>query len=377
MSRSLAAGEPLLEQVRALFGQELEIERELGRGRMAAVFSALHPEMHRRVAVKALLPEVAQDPALAARFLREAQAATVLQHPGVVSVYFVNGNGVLSAVVMQYVHGRSLDVVLGGRTRLPLAVAGLLLYQVCAGVQHAHDRGIIHRDLRPANVLIDHDGRAAASDFGIPVFDITEHVLDGATSARAIGYRNPEQGAGDQATPAADQYAIGVMAFELFTGRLPFVGPPEEMARAHLLDAPPQIDELRPELPAAVASAVMRMMGKSPAARFPNLVAPARLFRALAPDERSTTMVLARMSRVSPAAGTRVVPSPSAELRAVATSGAAAIDELAEREEGRAKGAPAQPALRFLSTRRAGLVAAAILALLALATLAWAGMAAR
>jgi serine/threonine-protein kinase len=304
----------LIESVRALFGRELEIERELGRGGMAVVFLAHDPALQRRVAVKVLLPEHAQDEMTAARFLREARTVAALQHPHVVSVYGVRSDSELSAIVMQFVDGRSLDVLLAEEPRLSTAVAGLLLAQAAAGLQHAHDRGIIHRDVKPANVLVDREGRAVVSDFGIALREGTTRLTDTGMVIGTMAYMSPEQRAGGAVGPAADQYALGVMAFELLAGRLPFTGTMPEMLAQHMKDSPPPLGELRPDLASFVANTVMRMLEKKPELRFKDLREPERVFRVLAPDEKATTSVLASMSTVGAAAGSRarraVTPPP-------------------------------------------------------------------
>jgi serine/threonine-protein kinase len=299
----------LIESVRTLFAHELEIERELGRGGMAAVYSAHDVALQRRVAVKVLLPEYAQDEARAARFLREARTVAALQHPNVVSVYGVRSNSELSAIVMQFVDGRSLDVLLAEEPRLALPVAGLLLSQAAAGLQHAHDRGIIHRDVKPANVLVDHEGRAVVSDFGIALREGTTRLTDTGMVVGTMAYMSPEQRSGHVVGPAADQYALGVMAFELFAGRLPFTGAMPKMIAQHMHDAPPSLSALRPELASFVGNTVARMLEKNPEARFRDLHEPERVFRMLAPDEQTTTRILAVMSSVNAAAGRRATPA--------------------------------------------------------------------
>ena len=236
----------LMESVRALFGSELEIEHELGRGGMAVVYSAHDAALQRRVAVKVLLPEYAADEAMAARFLREARTVAALQHPHVVSVYGVRSNGELSAIVMQFVEGRSLDVLLAEKPQLATPIAGLLLSQAAAGLQHAHERGIIHRDVKPANVLIDRDGRAVVSDFGIALRAGATRLTDAGMVVGTMAYMSPEQRSGGVVGPAADQYALGVMAFELFAGRLPFTGALPQMVAQHMHDRPPPLGTLRP-----------------------------------------------------------------------------------------------------------------------------------
>jgi tRNA A-37 threonylcarbamoyl transferase component Bud32 len=297
----------LRETLKRLFGADLEIEREIGRGGMAAVYSAFDPALQRRVAVKVLLPEIANDPSMADRFLREARTVAALQHPHVVTVYAVRSGEGAHAIVMQFVEGRSLDAVLLERGQIPVSVAGMLLSQAAAGLQHAHDRGVVHRDVKPANVLIEHDGRAIVSDFGIARRDSGPRTTDTGLVVGTWAYMSPEQRAGDQITPATDQYALGVMAFELLTGRLPFTGTVSEVLRAHMHDPPPSLRAIRPEVSLAVEALVHRMLAKAPEARFPSLKEAERVFRTLVPHEGKTTLQLAAFAKVPAPSGSSVV----------------------------------------------------------------------
>lgn len=292
-----SSGDPLRDQLRTLFGGEIDIERELGRGGMAVVYAGFDTKLQRRVAVKVLLPEIADDRSMADRFLREARTVAALQHPHVVTVYSVRSRDGVDAIVMQFVEGRSLDAVLRDGRGLPVPVAGMLLAQAAAGLQHAHDRGVIHRDVKPANVLIDADGRAIVSDFGIARRDHGPRTTETGLVVGTWAYMSPEQRTADSLTPATDQYALGVMAFELLTGRLPYTGSPGEMLRAHMHDPPPSVRALRPEVSPAVDALVQRMMAKAPEDRLPSLRDAEPVFQSLVANEGKTTMQLAAFSR--------------------------------------------------------------------------------
>ena len=218
--------DPLRDKLQALMGNELEVERELGRGGMAAVYAAFDPALQRRVAVKVLLPEIAEDHGMAERSLRE-------------------------------------------------------------GLQHAHDRGVVHRDVKPANVLIDREGRAIVSDFGIARRDKGPRTTGTEMVVGTWAYMSPEQRSAQQVTPATDQYAFGVMAFELLTGQLPFNGTPAEMLRAHM------------------------MLAKEPTDRFSSLRDAERAFRKMVPDEGQTTLQMAALTVKTPGRGSpgTVIPA--------------------------------------------------------------------
>jgi serine/threonine protein kinase len=323
----VTAKDPIFASVSDLFRGELELEREIGRGGMAAVFLAFDPALQRRVAVKALLPEFAEDPAMAERFVREARTVAALQHPHVVSIFGVRAGRGAQAIVMEFVEGRSLDVVLAERGRMHLGVSALVLSQVAAGLLHAHERGVVHRDVKPANVILDRDGRAVVSDFGIARRHGMPRITGTGRVVGTLAYMSPEQRTGLEATPAADQYAFGVMAFELLTGRLPFLGSAAEINTAHLVDDPPTPRSLRPEIPLAVENMVLRMLAKEPKDRFRTLRDAERGLRSLVPDAASTTVIIADLSRALPETGSAVfdaitspitvpsIPAPPPRLR--------------------------------------------------------------
>ena len=327
-----AASDDLRDRLQQLFGADLEFERELGRGGMGAVFSAFDPILQRRVAVKALLPEVASDRGMAERFLGEARTVAALQHPHVVTVYAVrSGNGV-HAIMMEFIEGRSLDAILRDRGRLPVPLAGMLLSHTAAGLQHAHDRGVIHRDVKPANVLIDHDGRAIVSDFGIARRESSPRLTDTGLVFGTWAYMSPEQRTGDTLTPATDQYALGVMAFELLAGRLPFEGTIAEVLRAHMTSPPPSLRAIRPDVPVVLENLINRMLAKNPNERWPSLREAERAFGTLVPDEGQTTLQLASYSKV---VGKSVGSSVVAATRRLPTGvvGAAPTQRLSTAEQ--------------------------------------------
>jgi len=274
---------------------------------MAAVYLGFDPHLERRVAIKVLLPDVAADSEIADRFGREAKLVAALNHPNVIPIYGLRHSATLSAIIMQFVEGNSLDVVLRERnpSTLPVPLAGLILSQVAAGLAHAHARGIVHRDVKPANVLLDPGGQAVVSDFGIA-------RRYGGTSATGSGvllgtasYMSPEQCLGRRAEAASDQYALGVMAFELFAGRRPFLGRTSDVLRAQISDAPPRLSELRPDLSPDVERFVMRMLQKDPSARHANLREVERFFHGLVPNESTATTQLKHVSLRRPMEASR------------------------------------------------------------------------
>ena len=292
----------LAAQIRALFAGEIAIDREIGRGSMAVVYIGFDVELERRVAIKVLLPDIAADPEIADRFRREAKMIAALNHPNVIPIYGLRNNATLSAITMQFVDGNSLDVVLRqrGSSPLPLDVAGLILSQVAAGLEHAHVRGVVHRDVKPANVLLGPAGQVVVSDFGIARRSDAATATASGILLGTASYMSPEQCLGRRAEAASDQYAFGVMAFELLAGRRPFTGRASDLLSAHINHPPPRLTEFRPDLSPEIESFVMRMLEKDPAARHPNLRDAERFFRRLVPDPSSATKELMHVSLRKP-----------------------------------------------------------------------------
>ena len=305
-------------QLQALLGGELELEEELGRGGMAVVFAARDPSLERRVAVKMLLPRFAFEADVAHRFLREGRTMASLEHPHVVSVYGVRGNATTSAIIMQYVDGRTLEEALARKAQLPLDLGMRVLAQVSSALQHAHERGVVHRDVKPANVLIDRRVNAFVSDFGIARrADGTATTMAGLVLGTSH-YMSPEQRAGERVTEAADQYALGVMAYEVLTGRAPFIGRLDEVIRGHMLDAPPPLRSLRPEIPEAVDALVLRMLAKAPQDRLPTLDHATQLWGELAPGV-DVALRLTPSIAATPVAAGAAVPQPAPVAAATTT----------------------------------------------------------
>lgn len=295
------SSDELRERLRALFDDELRVDRELGRGGMAAVFLAHDSALERQVAVKLLLPHVSIHIDVVERFLREARTVAALQHPHIVTVYGVRSRGDAHAIVMQFVDGSNLDIVLAEKGAPPPAQAARMLSQVAAGLQHAHDRGVVHRDVKPSNVLVDDQGNAYVSDFGIARRDDDAIPTRAGLVLGSWDYMSPEQRAGERVTAAADQYAFGVMAFEVFTGRLPFPGTPAEVIRGHMETPPPSLRAVVPELPPAIDALIARMLAKDAAHRWPSLLEARERLEVLAAGGASGEVVAVAVDETAPA----------------------------------------------------------------------------
>jgi serine/threonine-protein kinase len=248
-----------------LAGRYLLGER-LGVGGMGEVWQATDELLGRTVAVKVILPALVHEPGFVRRFLAEARAMASVQHPGVVAVHDFHGDDAGAYLVMEFVSGEPLSRVLAHAGRLSPSDTMDLVGQVARALQAVHDRGIVHRDVKPANLLIRADGTVVVADFGIALG--TAHTA--LTSSGAIlgtpAYLAPEQVLGQAASPRSDVYALGIVAYECLTGRRPFVGDnPFAVAMQRVGQPPPRLD---PDVPPAVAAVVERALAPDPALRW-------------------------------------------------------------------------------------------------------------
>jgi eukaryotic-like serine/threonine-protein kinase len=264
----------LREQLQSTLGDTYAVERELGGGGMSRVFVADETRLKRKVVVKVLPPELAQGLS-AERFEREIQVAASLQQANIVPVLSVGETDGLPYFTMPFVDGESLRVRLA-RGPLPVTEIVSILRDVARALAYAHERGVVHRDIKPDNVLLSR-GTAVVTDFGIAKAIAAAATMPrGATLTQvgtAIGtptYMAPEQAAGDPATDhRADFYAFGCMAYELLIGRPPFEAQtPQALLAAHMAQAAPSPRDSRPETPAELTEIVARCMAKDPAQRF-------------------------------------------------------------------------------------------------------------
>ena len=245
---------------------------QIAAGGMALVYKAQDTLLNRIVAIKILRESFAEDPAFQKRFTREAQSAANLSHPNIVTVYDFGRDGDRQYIVMEYVEGRDLKSVIRAEGPLPLPRALNIAEQICAGVGAAHRAGIVHCDVKPQNVILTTEGQAKVTDFGIARAFMA--AAPGGYTESVWGtphYFSPEQAAGEQPTPASDVYSIGVILFEMLTGRLPFEGEnQQQLALAHLRDAPPPITQINPAIPVDLEQIVNQVLSKEPAQRYRN-----------------------------------------------------------------------------------------------------------
>ncbi len=265
------AVDPLFLAFQAALAGRYALERELGRGGMGIVYLAQDARLERPVAIKLLPPALASQPELRAHLLREARTAAKLSHPNIVPVHAVDEVGEFAFFVMAYVEGETLGARLRAGGPLPPFEAGRILREVGWALAYAHARGVVHRDVKPDNVLLERaQGRALVTDFGI-----AQRVAG--PSAGAAGeivgtpeFMSPEQACGEPVDGRSDLYSLGVVAYQALSGALPFRGATSAEVLAHQVNQSPQpLAHVAPQVPRGLAAAVERCLAKRPDHRFP------------------------------------------------------------------------------------------------------------
>lgn len=251
-----------------LLAGRYEVRDRLGHGGMADVMRALDHQLDREVAVKILHARYADDPAFLARFRREAQAAASLSHPNVVAVYDADEHDGRPFIVMELVQGRSLSQVLATE-RLTVETAVRMAGDAALGIHYAHERGLIHRDVKPGNILVADDGQVKVTDFGIARAVNAETVTQTASVFGTAAYIAPEQAQGSDVDRRTDVYALGCVLYELLTGQQPFLGDSAvSLAYKHVASTPTPPSSIAPEVPAELDAVVLKALAKDPAARY-------------------------------------------------------------------------------------------------------------
>jgi serine/threonine-protein kinase len=241
-----------------------------GSGGMAVIYKAVDMELGRTVAIKILRPSLTDDPGLLARFRNEARSVANLNHPNIVTLYDVGSEGPTQYIVMEFVDGQDLKRIIKTEGILPVDRALKIASGICAGIGFAHRAKLVHADVKPQNILVTKDGIVKVTDFGIAqAFNAAKPGERVSVVWGSPHYFAPEQARGEQPTPASDVYSIGIVMFEMLTGRLPYTGTnQQELALAHIREQIPLVTQFNPAVPDTLAQIVYKVMSKDPNARY-------------------------------------------------------------------------------------------------------------
>ncbi len=346
-----------------LFDGRYRIQRKLGAGGMADVYLAEDQELGRRVAIKILNSRHGNDDQFIERFRREAKNAAALNHPNIVSIYDRGEAEDTYYIAMEFLDGRTLKELIVGRGAAPVNVAIEYARQILSALRFAHRHGIVHRDIKPHNVLVDGEGRVKVTDFGIARAGTSQMTETGSIVGTAQ-YLSPEQARGGEVDPRSDLYSLGIVLYELLTGKTPFDGEtPVEIAMKHLSTAPQPPSKLRPDIPPELDMVVLRALAKNPDDRYQSademeadLDRVARGANVSAATVDTATQVLRRppvaAAAESATAATMIAPPPPTRTRVVPTA-------VVEEEEFEERGGPERPLWPWL-VAAAFVIAAAI-----------------
>ncbi|MDQ3859567.1 MAG: Stk1 family PASTA domain-containing Ser/Thr kinase [Actinomycetota bacterium] len=309
--------------INTLFDGRYRILRRLGSGGMANVYLAEDEELGRRVAIKILNDRYATDELFNERFRREAKSAAALSHPNIVSIYDRGEADGRPYIAMEVIEGRSLKELILTSGALPIPKAVEYAKQILNALRFAHRNGIIHRDIKPHNILLGPEERLKVTDFGIARSGASQMTEAGSIMGTAQ-YLSPEQARGAPVTAASDLYSVGVVLYEMLTGKTPFTGEsPIEIAMKHLNEAPPPPSDLRPEIPPELDQIVLRALAKDPGERYQaaeELSADLDRVEAGIPVAPETTAAATAVLTGVSAAPTQVIPAETRTRVAGATA---------------------------------------------------------
>ena len=281
-----AGTEPLIDRPRRPVIGRYDVYAQPGSGGMASVYLALDLAIERKVALKVMSPALANSPDNGERFKREAKVAAALNQPNIIGILAVGDDPELAYFVMKYVEGRSLDSVIRDEGAQPVPLVQAVIASAGKALHYAHTRGVIHRDVKPANFMLDQDGWLVVTDFGIAKqADVKGLTMTGSIIGTPY-YMSPEQYHGRPVSPSADQYALGIVAYELLVGSAPYTGDTvAEGMRGHLFDDVPLVRTVRPDVPVELEACIARMMAKEPEQRFATLEEAVIAFGAISPTQ--------------------------------------------------------------------------------------------
>jgi serine/threonine-protein kinase len=329
-----------------------ELEELVGTGGMSSVFRARDTLLERRVALKILHQHFTEDEQYVERFRREARAVASLSHPNIVTILDRGEDEGRQFIVFELVEGRTLAEVLHEEGRLPVPRALEIAIQVARGLGFAHEQGLVHRDVKPQNVILNGGGRAKVTDFGIARSLEVQGVTQSGAVLGTSNYIAPEQASGRPVDRTTDVYSLGVVLFELLTGEVPFPGESfVAVAMQHVSEPPPSVLEVRQDVPVRVARAVDRALEKDPAERFPTMDAFAAELQACLAELGSEPDMDATLIRSAPVLRVRrrrMLPAALVVLGLVllAAAGAALLLHRSSTHHGKGSSPPPPAAIR-------------------------------
>jgi serine/threonine-protein kinase len=269
-----------------------ELERKIGEGGMARIYAGRDLRLSRRVAIKIPHSHYLGEPEFIERFSHEAKAAAMLSHPNIVDVYDVGVDGDIHYIVMEFVEGTDLKTIINREAPLAVSRAVGLAEQIARGLHVAHRAGMVHRDIKPQNIIVTPDGQARITDFGVAKSHLSTALTETGVSFGTVDYLSPEQAQGRPATAQSDVYALGVVLFEMLTGRLPFNGDSAvAVAMKHVTEPPPAPRRLNPVIPVGLEALILRALSKDPAQRPQSAQEFARLLAAYEQVAQQDTLV--------------------------------------------------------------------------------------
>jgi serine/threonine-protein kinase len=252
-----------------ILANRYRLTEQIGMGGMAIVYRAVDLRTGHNVAVKVLRPEFNEDSEFISRFQREAEAASKMTHHNIVNLLDVGMDGENRYLVMEYVQGKTLKEVIQERGKLSAPLAGQIAIRILSALEHAHRNGIVHRDIKPQNILVHADGHIKVADFGIARIANSSTLTKGDNVMGSVHYFSPEQARGEGANATSDIYSTGIVLYEMLTGKVPYDGDnPVAVAMQHLHATPVPIQNLAPDVPPAMVRVCMKAMEKNPAQRY-------------------------------------------------------------------------------------------------------------
>ena len=315
------ADDALLAEVRHALAGEYDIDREVGRGAMAVVYRATEAGLGRRVALKVLPPEMTLSAELTERFKREARLAASLDHGNIIPVYREGQAGRFLFMSMKFIEGRSLEDIIESQGPLPIPVVLHVLRAATSALAYAHERGIVHRDVKSANILVDRDGRVVVTDFGIARATEDGSLTSTGTMVGTPYFMSPEQCAARRIGPQSDQYSLGVVAFQMLTGSVPFQAETlPGIMHHHFYTQVPDLADARLDVPASLREVIDRALAKKPENRFATTEAMVAALEAVPFAETDRRQGLAHLRDLAhgapiPAVGISALPALASSIR--------------------------------------------------------------